>query len=271
MAERTERGPCMSKYLLLIFSLLQTNAFLIRGQESEIDLRFYEKKISSQNGEDGVLQKIFNLIGATSKYYVEFGVENGSECNTRFLRQCGWHGLMMDRDHEKKAINLRKECVTPENICELLEKYAVPNKFDLLSVDIDFNDFYVLHRLLKKYHPRVIVVEYNATHLPNEDKVVIYNAQGWDGTNYFGASIRAFHNLGVKYGYTLVYAEKMGVNLFFVCDKVIRQTQVLFKNAGDCNKLYMPSKYYCLIPNEEPQANKLNKPYISSKALLESD
>src|SRR5437016_2124767 len=102
-----------------------------------LDLARFEKKIYSQNGEDGVLQKIFTLIGTTNKYYVEFGTQDGSECNTRYLREhCGWIGLLMDNHHENPKINLQKETVTKDNINYLFGKYNVPKNFDLLSIDI---------------------------------------------------------------------------------------------------------------------------------------
>src|SRR5690348_8229903 len=109
-----------------------------------LDLHYYEQKIYSQNGEDGVIQKIFHIIGTSSKYFVEFGVENGMECNTRYLREgCHWNGLMMDARYSNPLIHLMKETITAENINLLFEKYHVPYQFDLLSIDIDYNDFYV--------------------------------------------------------------------------------------------------------------------------------
>ena len=89
-----------------------------------LDLARFEKKIYSQNGEDGVLQKIFTLIGTTNKYYVEFGVEDGRECNTRILRG-SWTGLLMDGGYEDLEINLHQEFITAENVVDLFKKYDV--------------------------------------------------------------------------------------------------------------------------------------------------
>jgi hypothetical protein len=50
----------------------------------------------------------------------------------------------MDGGHEDASINLRKEFIRADNINALLAKYDVPAAFDLLVVDIDFNDFWVL-------------------------------------------------------------------------------------------------------------------------------
>ena len=103
-------------------------------------LKWKEKKIFSQNGEDGILEAIFDRIGEGQKYYVEFGMENGNEVNTRFLReQKNWTGLLMDGGHSNPAINLHKEFITASGICGLFEKYKVPRpSIDLLSIDVDF-------------------------------------------------------------------------------------------------------------------------------------
>ena len=85
-----------------------------------MDLKVFEQKIFSQNGEDGITMKLVELIygeDSNNKYYVEFGVESGNECNTRILREkYNWTGLLMDGSHENNTINLQKEFITKENI-----------------------------------------------------------------------------------------------------------------------------------------------------------
>jgi len=234
-----------------------------------IDLQPFEKKVYSQNGEDGITLKIFECIGTTNKYYVEFGVENGDECNTRVLREHhGWQGLMMDGNHQNDAINLRQEFITVENINHLFQKYQVPKEFDLLSIDIDFNDFYIWNTLISKYRPRVVIIEHNATHLPDEDKVVIYHpTQTWDETNYFGASLLALKNLGNKHGYTLVYADNRGVNLFFVRTDILTDLNCHFKDENDEVKLYKAPSY-SWGPNGGHPEDPLFRKFITS---LEAD
>lgn len=222
--------------------------FLVSGEayKDEIDLSKYEKTVFSQNGEDGVIEKIFEIIGTSSKYYVEFGAYDGILCsNSRFLKEdLGWEGLLLDGGFENRELNLFKEFVTAENINDLFEKYQVPFDLDFLSIDIDFNDFYVWHALSNRYSPRLIVVEYNAAYLPHEDKVVKYSPFYLsDGTNYFGASILAFFNLARSKGYSLVYADKMGVNLFFIRDDLIDACNYHFKNINDVKKIYSYPKY----------------------------
>lgn len=231
-----------------------------------IDLSEHEFKKYSQNGEDGVIKKIFDCVGFTSRYYVEFGTESGVECNTRCLRENGWKGLLMDGEHYNPEIGLYKEFITAENINHLFEKYSVPTEFDLLSIDIDFNDFYIWHEISKKYRPRVVVIEYNATHFPNEDKIVEYNPHGrWDGTNYFGASMLALYRLGQFHGYSLVYADAQGVNLFFIRNDVIAEAaknKHVFKNINEVRALYQAPKY-SYGPNGGHRQDPYNRPYAS--------
>ena len=122
----------------------------------------------------------------------------------------------MDGGYENDIINLKKEFIMKENIILLFKKYNVPQKINVLSVDIDFNDFYCLKEILENYKCDIIICEYNATHPPNEDKIVIYNKYGtWDGSNYFGASLLSLDKLGKKYNYSLIYCDNNGVNCFF--------------------------------------------------------
>ena len=235
----------------------------------QIDLSQHERKIFSQNGEDGVIKKIFEVIKTTNKYYVEFGVENANECNTRNLREnCGWSGLLMDGGYENKEIGLYQEFITAENINELFQKYKVPQEFDLLSIDIDYNDFYVWKSLDEIYQPRVVIIEYNASHLPTEDKVVKYDANAvWDTTNYFGASIRALYNLGKLKGYSLIYANNQGVNLFFVKSSILSHIEHSFKDTNNIFLIYNSPKYGSDISGGHRKDDK-NREYITSEEIL---
>ncbi|KAF1330214.1 hypothetical protein FI667_g5315, partial [Globisporangium splendens] len=174
----------------------------------------------SQNGEDGVLKSIFYNIGTTSKQYVEFGTEDGSQCNTRYWREnYGWSGLLMDGRYASEAINLHREFVTAENINALFAKYNVSRQIDLLSIDVDFNDYWILDAIDRdRFAPRVIVIEYNAHIPPNEARSVKYKADAvWDGrTDFFGRSMGALFHWGVRNSYSLLYCESHGVNCFLV-------------------------------------------------------
>jgi hypothetical protein len=181
------------------------------------DLGRHERKVRSQNGEDGVLAAIFAAIGVTNKFFVEFGCQDATECNAAYLLEQGWQGLLMDGggiSNNRLAV-VQKEFITAENINALLQKYNVPDAFDLLSIDIDGNDYWVWKAMTCR--PRVLVIEYNAHVPPQQRKTIVYDPWfRWNGSDYFGASLRAMKELGEQKGLTLVHCEVTGTNAFFV-------------------------------------------------------
>jgi tetratricopeptide (TPR) repeat protein len=176
-----------------------------------------ERRFTSQNGEDGVIEAIFAAIGTTNRYFVEFGVQDATECNSARLLARDWSGLLMDGDgiSRNPRATVQREFVTAENVNSLFGKYGVPREFDLLSIDIDGNDYWVWRAI--EYRPRVVVIEYNASVPPTERRTIAYDPSfRWNGTDYCGASLRALAELGSEKGYALVYCERAGVNAFFV-------------------------------------------------------
>jgi hypothetical protein len=257
----------MFKKFLSSFFFLMLSHFSVHSDE--IDLIKYEFSIYSQNGEDGILAQIFDLIKPQSPFCVEFGAYDGiTGSNTYFLRAQGWQSVLMDRKVESLEYNVFKEFITAENINQLFDKYQVPTDLDLLSIDVDYNDFYIWKAIDEKYQPAVVLIEYNGTHLPTEDKVVKYQPFFCGGgTNYFGASILAMYNLGRSKGYSLVYADNNGVNLFFVRDELLTENNVKFKNVNDVAKIYRQPKYGNGPNGGHPADNKKRK-YFTSVELL---
>jgi tetratricopeptide (TPR) repeat protein len=150
-----------------------------------------EKEVCSQHGEDGVIEAIFAAIGVTNRRFVEFGVEDATECDTAHLLQQGWTSLMMDMEgiSGNPLASIQRESVTAENVNQLFAKYHVPREFDLLSIDIDGNDYWVGKALA--YRPRAVVIEYNASVPPELRRVIPYDPHfRWNGSDYFGASLR---------------------------------------------------------------------------------
>jgi len=208
--------------------------------KKEFNINFFEWRIYSQWGEDGIIDFIFSEIGTTNKFFVEFGVQNGIECNTRYLlEKKGWTGLMMDQGNVLKSY-VKKEFVNAENINELFAKYNVPKNFDLLSIDIDFNDYWVWKAISDDYRPRVVVIEYNSSIPPTESKVVPCDPiASWDKTNYFGASLLALAKLGTLKGYSLVGCTNRGVNAFFIKTELTPE-HIKLKPVTE---LYKPPQY----------------------------
>ena len=193
------------------------------------DLRSFERRVSSQNGEDGIIEEIFRRIGTTNKFFVEIGAETGEECNCRRLvREAGWNGVFVEADPAKHARLTEVYRDYPEVVCvqafvrsdqiaQLLADRGVPPDLDLLSIDIDGNDYWVWKAITNR--PRVVVIEYNADYRVPRRWVMQENpGHAWDGTNYYGASLASLASLGREKGYTLVCTDSTGVNAFFIRD-----------------------------------------------------
>lgn len=184
------------------------------------NLRKFEAQVYSQFGEDGVLQRIFECVGTRNKSFVEFGAWDGQHLsNTANLRlHQGWTGLLMEGSDRADGELVMQEFVNAENVEVLFAKYGVPETFDLLSVDIDGNDYWVW-KAIERFTPRVVVVEYNIFFALDAPRTIEYHADHvWDETTYHGASLAAFHKLGLAKGYTLVHTDSWAPNAFFVLD-----------------------------------------------------
>jgi len=182
------------------------------------DLRPFEKSVYSQCGEDGVLEQIFKEIGTTNRFFVEFGAGDGVFLsNTANLRKHeGWDGLLMEGGERADGEIVKREFIDAENIEPLFEKYGVPEKFDLLSIDIDGNDYWVW-KAIERFRARVVLMEYNIFFSLDAPLTMPYNAKHlWDDSVYHGASLAAFRKLGIEKGYALVYCESYAPNAFFV-------------------------------------------------------
>jgi len=189
-------------------------------------------KVWSQNDEDGILAEIFRRIGAGGRSFVEFGVSDGRECNTLKLLVEGWRGLWMEANADlcgrirrvfaaplaEGRLELKETSVTAENIDALVagSRAAAAGEIDLLSIDIDGNDYHVL-KSIRSARPRVIVIEYNGKFPPPMDVVPPYDpALAWDGSDYCGSSLQAIAGLAARRGYRLVGTNITGANAFFV-------------------------------------------------------
>lgn len=192
------------------------------------DLRSFERKVFSQQGEDGILEEIFRRIGETNRHFVEFGVETGVECNAaRLARECGWSGLFMEGNPDDipalkanyahlPGVRCVQAMVSSANVQQLFADAKVPAEPDLLVIDIDGNDYWVW-KAITDYRPRVVVVEYNPFYPPPVRWVMAEDPNfRWQRTTYFGASLAALAWLGRQKGYDLVGTDSHGVNAFFV-------------------------------------------------------
>jgi hypothetical protein len=188
----------------------------------------HEYRVFSQNGEDGVLAELLRRVGVGERWFVEFGIETGVEGNCVFLADVmGWSGLFMEPREdaalllERKyaanpAVHTARALVTPEKVEQLFAAAGVPRELDVLSIDVDGNDYWIW-RALKSYSPRIVVIEYNAQWPLHARWVQPYDPERvWQGTDNYGASLGALRSLGESKGYRFVHSELTGNNAFFV-------------------------------------------------------
>jgi len=191
----------------------------------------------SQNEEDGIIQEIFSRIGTTNKEFIEIGVGNGLENNTLYLLLQGWQGLWIEGNLNfveqiknkfsfvinNRALIVKHAWVKKENINELIsDKHKNNEEFDLLSLDIDGNDYHVLEAI-EPLNARVIVLEYNSKYRPPVKWVMQYNPNhSFDESDYYGASLKSFEILLSKKGYKLVGCNLYGVNAFFIREDLMK-------------------------------------------------
>lgn len=197
------------------------------------DWRDREFRVYSQWGEDGLIQHLVRVVPIARRVFVEFGVEDYQEANTRFLLvNGGWSGLVMDAspDHIRRIrqdpifwqynLKARETFVTRENIDAVLAQEGLAGDIGLLSIDIDGNDYWVWEAI-GAVSPAIVVVEYNARFGAERAVSVPYDpqfarARAHPSMIYYGASLRALWALGRRKGYALVGCNAAGNNAFFV-------------------------------------------------------
>jgi hypothetical protein len=195
------------------------------------DLTRHELRVFSQNGEDGVICELLRRIGIGARHFVEFGAEAGEEGNCVFLAEVlAWQGLFIEASDQFDALERRwagrprvetaRSRVTPENVDALFAEHDVPAEPDVVSIDIDGNDYWVWEAM--SCRPRVVVVEYNGNLDTGAEVRLVqpYGEAAWDKTAFFGASLGALESLGRRKGYRLVHTDLAGVNAFFVHEEL---------------------------------------------------
>ena len=222
------------------------------NSKNNFNINKFGIKIYSQNDEDGIILYILKHIGVKTKKFVEVGVENGIECNTtNLLKNFDWSGVQIEGNKklyndakiqlkkvlEKKIKNLKllNIFVTKKNINQILKKYS-GKEIDLLSIDIDGNDFWIW-KAINCVKPRLVVIEYNSFFGPNISATIKYNSKfSWDHYNnkpYYGASLKALEKLGKQKKYSLVGVDKNGVNAFFVRNDLAKYINLKSKKTEE--------------------------------------
>jgi len=237
-----------------IDNYLKENLFQNQSYTKSKKITHFHKSIYTQNGEDGIVDEIFNRIGVTNKYFVEFGV-HGIKNNSTFLLLKGWKGLWIGDDDSAKISTLTnfknsindkqliyyKKWITKDNIESIFRTSEVPTEFDFLSIDLDGNDYWIWDSL-SSFSPRLVCIEYNSTFPPDITCVMAYNPKHvWNQTSYFGSSLKAMEKLGRKKGYQLIGCDFTGCNAFFVRND---QKLELFEDPFTAENHYEPPRYF---------------------------
>ncbi len=196
-----------------------------------------EIKVFSQSGEDGIIQFLINKIPIEKTVFVEFGVENYKESNTRFLLMNNfWSGLVMDgsesniqfikNDSLYWSNNLKAvdAFITRENINSLLVQNCISGDIGLLSIDVDGNDYWIWEAITC-IQPRIVICEYNSLFGYTAKVTTPYDPsfvrdKAHYSKVYYGASIAALADLSERKGYSLVGTNRAGNNVFFVRNDV---------------------------------------------------
>ncbi len=214
-------------------------------------------KVFSQQDEDGIIDEIFNRIQPTEKIFIELGVETGVECNTTNLLYHNWKGLWVEAEKKyidnikknfklkfKDNLDLVHKKIDPDNVNSTLENYTKKissNDIDLLSIDIGVHTYNVLKEI-KVIEPKVIVAEYNAKYGPKINWRIDYDKnENWDGTDYYGASLKAFELMMREKGYILVGCNVTGVNAFFVKNNYVKD-KFVDNNTSEYN--FLEGRYW---------------------------
>ncbi len=187
------------------------------------DLKKRQRNVYSQYGEDGIVEWIMSRIGPGNKTCVEFGAWDGRNLSNTFnlVAHHGWKAVYIEADPEKFSALQKTAAVhagiTPVQslvtssgetaLDRILRRYAVPEEFDILSIDIDGND-YEVWEASASYRPRLVIVEFNPTFPPGFS----YVDRG--GRGFIGSSAAAFAALAARKGYGLL--GRTETNLFFL-------------------------------------------------------
>ncbi|MGC2703928.1 MAG: hypothetical protein WA361_05415 [Candidatus Acidiferrales bacterium] len=216
-------------------------------------------RVYSQADEDGIIREIFRRIGEGNRTFLEIGAGNGLENNSLFLLMQGWRGAWIEGSARKVLaakknlanavadghLRVEQHFLTVANVDETVARLAPVKDVDLLSVDLDGNDYYILDAIRSIIPPRVIVAEYNPKFPADVVWVMEYNeTHRWDGTDYFGASLKALEILLSARGYALVGCNILGTNAFFVRADLAKDPP--FCSPFIAENHYEPARYFLL-------------------------
>lgn len=235
---RKSKKKFINKIIFLLGSNIIQNSR--KNYNSVKSLYDVEVKVFSQNGEDGILDFIIKKLNLTRPNFIEIGVQDYLESNTRFIYESYYpSGLIIDCQKNlnsivKENINLWKgdlriveKFITSKNAEDTILQNC-DFDVDIFSLDIDGIDYWVIKNLSEKINPKVFVVEYNPIFGP-QIEVTVPDIEDFSRENYhysylcYGASLRAFTELFKKKGYYLLGVNRLRNNAFFISNKFLKK------------------------------------------------
>ena len=219
------------------------------------DIHAAEFKVFSQFGDDGILQYLIHETRPEHRTFIEFGVEDYREANTRFLlMNNNWRGLIIDGSQEameavrRDVLHWRFDLtavgafITRENINQLFSENGFRGEIGLLSIDIDGNDYWIWEQI-DVVQPVIVTIEYNSVFGSQHAVTIPYDpaffrTSAHYSNLYWGASLRALCLLAEKKGYAFVGSNSNGNNAHFVRKERLGRIPALSPEKG-----YVESKY----------------------------
>jgi hypothetical protein len=242
---------------LMLGKVLANQVKKISGSQ---DLKDVEFRVFSQFGDDGIIQWLIHNIDIPNKTFIEFGVEDYGESNTRFLMMNdNWSGFVMDGSAENIAklrsqyyywrhdLNAKAVFITRENIISLIEEQNFSIDVGLLHIDLDGNDFYVW-KAIQSIKPIIVIVEYNSLFGVERPISVIYDdafvrTKAHYSTLFWGSSLLSLNNLAQEKGYSFIGCNSAGNNAYFVRDdKLNENVKAISLADGFVEKKYRESR-----------------------------
>ncbi|WP_020596377.1 hypothetical protein [Spirosoma panaciterrae] len=232
-----------------IATKLVMGAALAKLARQATSLKEAEFKVFSQFGDDGILQYLISRIKPQVDTFIEFGVEDYEEANTRFLlMNDNWKGLIIDGSSSfidfikassfywRYSLKAIASFVTVENINQLLVDHGFTGQIGLLSIDIDGNDYWVW-QAISVVEADIVVIEYNSLFGAERSISVPYRAdfdreQAHYSYLYFGASLPALYDLALEKGYAFVGCNQAGNNAYFVKQEKLNGLAALTVDEG---------------------------------------
>jgi hypothetical protein len=209
-------------------------------------LHQYRYNIYSQNGEDGVIQEVMKRLDINSGWFCEFGAWDGRYLSNTFnLVEQGWNGVYIEGDIErfkdlqtntetyKDRLHIIREYVTPSgdnSLDNLLSSTPIPKDFELLSIDIDSDDYHIWASL-ENYNPSVVIIEILGSIPPGVQKISTPSSPH--------SSFESTVSLGKEKGYSLI--AMIGGNLFFVTNDIVKKLNLPSIELMNSSSLFDPS------------------------------